>query len=113
MSDVIKRVTQEQKDIVGSIEIPSFMAKDDDYYFDDEESQAILNNIPGNTEIEEINHLNELEVVCQNWKEAEWIRILKHADSTLICKELNERLVIQEDFIRNQKANLNTLSKLR
>lgn len=111
-SNVIRHTTPEQREVVGSVDIPSFVNQTPAAYEHDEVSQVILNNVPGNTEIEEINHLNELEVVCQNWKEEEWRRILIHADSTQLCEELKRRLIIQDDYIQHQKNSINQLEQL-
>lgn len=82
-----------------SIDIPDFLNKREDVQLTEEDS-AILNNIPGNTNIEEMNHLNELESVCQNWKETEWKRVLFYAPHTLITEEI-ERRFKADDEVRN------------
>lgn len=59
---------------------------------------AILNNTPGNVEIEEINHLNELEEVANNWKVEEWKRVLIKAPSDLMISEISRRIKGYEEF---------------
>ena len=72
------------------LDIPEFLYRGESRL--DEEDAAILNNVPGNTDIEEMNHLNELESVCQNWKEEEWVRVLYYAPPQLITNEISRRL---------------------
>lgn len=73
------------------IDIPDFLASKNDVPLN-EEDKAVLNNIPGNTQIEEMNHLNELEAVAQNWKEEEWRRVLYYAPHKLMITEIDRRM---------------------
>ena len=91
------------------IEIPEFLQQG---AIADEEAQAVLNNVPNNTEIEEMNHLNELKQVCKNWKEEEWERVLLSAPSGMMADELKRRLEAFEDFAHNQRTNIDRLSLL-
>lgn len=99
---------------VKQLDIPEFLkAKmpDENEPMEDEIS-AVLNNVPGNVEIEEINHLNELKQVCKNWKEEEWKRVLLSAPSEMMAEEMKRRLTAFEDYVRNQRNNMSTLEKL-
>lgn len=87
-SKVIQRVTPEQKEKV--LDIPGFINTGDKESINDIDS-AILNNIPGNTEIEERKYLNELGNVCKNWKVEEWLRVLRQAPYDLMCDEVKRR----------------------
>lgn len=87
----MNRPTQEQREVVNSIDIPQFMNEPRDIDLD-EMTMAILNNVPGNVEVEEMNHLNELEQVASNWKDAEWIRVLFKAPHKLMFDELLRRM---------------------
>jgi len=99
--DVKRAVTNEQKEAVLSV--PDVFEKKENYYFDEEDT-AILNNVPGNSEIEEMNHLNELEAVCQNWKDTEWKRVLYYAPHTLITEEIERRFKADDEVISSIKT---------
>ena len=124
---VKRSVTEQQKEVVRGVElddsgflddyeegiqIPEFLKKKEEFIpeIGDEFEQAILNNTPGNTEIEKQNHLNELERACQNWDEEEWNRVLYHASSRLMCDELKRRTSVFEDYMRNTRKNLDLLT---
>lgn len=124
---VKRSVTEQQKEVVRGVElddsgflddyeegiqIPEFLKKKEEFIpeIGDEFEQAILNNTPGNTEIEKQNHLNELERACQNWDEEEWHRVLYHASSRLMCDELKRRTSVFEDYMMNTRKNLDLLT---
>ena len=92
------------------IDIPLY-GKGDNYIPTEEQLQmnAMINNVPGNTDIEKQNHLAELERACQNWDSEEWQKIIIHADSQLMTKEIGRRLEIFEKFVANNRSNLDLL----
>lgn len=97
-----------------SIEIPDFLKnKGESAELPTEEqilTQAVLNNVPNNTDIEKQNHLAELERACQNWDVEEWNAVITHASSHLMTKELDRRLEYSEKYIANTRANLELLA---
>ena len=95
------------------LEIPDFLSKGKDEPLPTEEqlmANAILNNVPSNTDIEKQNHLAELERACQNWDTEEWAKIIIHADSHLMFAELDRRMESYEDSIKDTRAMLEKLS---
>lgn len=96
----------------SSIDIPDFLSKNTSELPTEEQliQQAILNNVPNNTDIEKQNHLAELERACQNWDEEEWSSVIIHASSNLMTKELNRRLEYLEMYIANTRSNMELLA---
>jgi len=93
------------------IEIPEFLRKTSELPTEEAIlTQAVLNNVPNNTDIEKQNHLAELERACQNWDEEEWERVIIHASSHLMTRELDRRLEYSEKYIANTRANLELLA---
>lgn len=86
------RPTPEQKEIV--LDIPSFLNQPETTVDMQEVEKAILSNVPGasNKTVEDINHLNELENVGNNYSVEEWKRLLVTAPYDLMCDELKRRL---------------------
>lgn len=118
MSDVIKRTTPEQREVAKSVDIIGFInnnsnESNNDYYFDDEESSAILNNVPGNSEIEKMNHLNGMEQVAKNYSAEEWTRLLYYAPSTMMLSELTRRMKGYEEYRDAQKNADSIMNKLK
>lgn len=132
MAKVKQTLTQDQLDVKNSVPLNDFI---DDYEDDekstiqipdflvkkqeinpldvDEISHAILNNVPGNTEVEEMNHLNELENYAKNLKEKEWEKILYHAPSVFMTKEIQRRLQGHEEFRKAMVDASDIMSKLK
>lgn len=108
----MNRPTNDQKEKV--LNIPDFMGSDDISIATeiDKMNVAILNNVPGNTTIEEQNHLNELERACQNWTPEEWNVVIKHADPEKMLLEVNRQMKAHRDFISNLRSNEQTLASL-
>lgn len=107
-SQIIRSVSEEQKDVV--LDIPDFISeKPIDTQLNVIE-RAILNNVPGNREIEEFNNLAELERMCQNWTPEEWERVILHADSHLMLAEVDRRLENYEKTIAQSRAVFDNLS---
>lgn len=95
----------------AEIEIPDFLTKPNIIQTEEEaKEQAILNNTPGNIDIEKQNHLAKLEAACQNWEPDEWEKIIIHAPSHWMTTELDRRLEIHEKFVTNNRANLELLA---
>ena len=96
-----------------SIEIPDFLkSKGESTELPTEEqilAQAVLNNVPNNTDIEKQNHLAELERACQNWDVEEWNAVITHASSHLMTKELDRRLEFRNSTLQTQGQILNCL----
>lgn len=74
-------------------------------------TQALLNNIPNNAEIEEAKHLNELEKVAVNYSEDEWKRLLYHAPSGLMADEFKRRTATYEIFMKATRGALEELTE--
>lgn len=79
------------------IEIPNFLRSENDIP-QNEDVSAVLNNVPGNTKIEEMNHLNGLEKYAQNLTEEEWKRYLYYAPSQMMFTELQRRMSGYEEY---------------
>jgi len=94
------------------IEIPEFLTKSRDELPAESQiiEQAILNNVPNNTDIEKQNHLAELERACQNWDVEEWTKVIIHADSHLMFAELDRRAEEHEKSINEIRVNLERLA---
>lgn len=100
------------------IEIPEFLKRRDTGSMElptEEQlmAQAMLNNVPNNTDIEEQNHLNELENVAQNWKEEEWTRVLYYAPHTLMNNEIERRMSASEEFRNAMKDADEVMRRLK
>jgi len=95
------------------IDIPEFLIRRETETLPTEEqlmANAMLNNTPGNTDIEKQNHLAELERACQNWDSEEWAKVIIHADSHLMFAELDRRMENYEKSITDTRSILNMLS---
>lgn len=97
------------------IEIPDFLKRRDTGSIElpTEEQlmqQAMLNNVPNNTDIEKQNHLAELERACQNWDDDEWHAVIIHAASRDMTAELDRRLKVFESYISNTRSNMEVLT---
>lgn len=94
-----------------NIEIPDFLNSGEILPTEQQQiNEAILNNTPANKEIEDKNHLNELEQVCQNWRPEEWQRVILHADSQLMLKEISRRTKLYEAYVKNERDNMELLT---
>lgn len=120
MAAVKRQVTEEQKETVNTIplnnegfvddyeeelpeiQIPSFLNKSEQEheFLSEEEIQqrAVLNNVPNNSEAEELNHLNQLEEVAKNYSEKEWKRLLYYAPHGLMIEEIDRRMSAAEEY---------------
>lgn len=88
------------------IEIPEFLNRGSELPSEEEKmAQAMLNNMPGNVDIEKQNHLSELDRACQNWDSEEWKIVIQRAGSLEMCEELKRRLKLHELFISNLRGN--------
>ena len=94
-----------------ALDIPEFLQSTSELPTEEQlMAQAMLNNVPNNKDIEKQNHLAELERACQNWDADEWEKVIIHASSHLMTKELDRRLEYSEKYIANTRANLELLA---
>jgi len=93
------------------IDIPDFLNKGGVLPTEDMlMAQAMLNNVPNNTDIEKQNHLAELDRACQNWDGEEWHIVIQRASSAMMSEELKRRLEVMEVYVSNQRSNMNVLT---
>lgn len=97
----------------ASIDIPDFIKKGNEALPTEEQivAQAILDNVPGNVDIEKQNHLAELERACQNWDKEEWAKIIIHANSHLMLAEMDRRAAEYEKSILDTRAIFEKLAQ--
>lgn len=93
------------------IQIPDFISGENVIPNEDAEKiNAMLNNVPNNTQIENQNHLKQLEEVATNYSVDEWKRVLYYAPSGMMAEELKRRLEVTEIYIANQRSNIDALA---
>lgn len=93
------------------IQIPDFIKGENVIPTEEQEQfNAIVNNVPNNSVIENQNHLKQLEEVATNYSVEEWKRVLFYAPSDMMAEELKRRIVTYEEYIANQRSNINTLT---
>lgn len=103
--------TQNARKKPVELNIPDFLSKKDEaVYSQNEELKATLNNVPNNSDIENINHLKQLEEVALNYSIEEWNRVLLHAPSDMMSDELKRRLRTYEEYLLNTRNNLSVLT---
>lgn len=75
------------------LDVPNFLNKGTGELPTEEQlmQQAALNNVPGNQQNEEKNHLKQLEEMAVNYSVEEWLRLLYHAPFDMMCDELKRR----------------------
>lgn len=94
-----------------TIDIPTFVEKKD--FPIEEETAAVLNNVPGNVELEEIQHLNGIEKIAINLTEEEWIRYLFYAPHELLTREIDRRLKSNDTINDSVKSLKDFLDKVK
>lgn len=101
-----------KKDKEKEIDIPDFMNKTDELPTEEQlTAQAVLNNVPNNSKIEEEKHLKGLEEVAINYSLEEWKRLLYHAPSGLMADEFKRRTATYEVFMKATRGALEDLTE--
>lgn len=94
----------------AEIQIPEFITGENVIPTEEQlQMNALVNNVPNNTELENQKDLEEMGRVSKNWSIEIWKKIIINADAHLMLAEIDRRMEQYEKHIDGVRNNLQKL----